>query len=631
MKSLIQTIKESYSATPALKANFKDFNEVLADVNRRRTEQDEATISADALREALLEINPQTRFEPQFTLDGRTFEAVRTIFEIERPPLTPEQRDEARTRVTEILERTLAPMPEGYYALATIGELLRANRFDTRDYGGRGVKQLLAEIYPDDMANAEYDDEHSPHHYLQLTSIHPHGVMAVRRDPAEEPYRREPSPYLDIVDLRRRFEFILTSSVPAPDGWYELVKITPALKARLFDFRRMGFNSLSELLRTLYGDALEIVDRGDADHPNKKYMRLPDDDQLHMLPDAMPGATRMSRPVRTYEPREERPHRRNLDDGHEKNALEKLMDFAFFPGPAGHNGLDLALRHLAMIARPERWYYGRRDPGTHPLLKNFLTLTFERLQYEDSVGADDPRYEPKIMVVGTFATFNTGLCDHYNEPIYALFKQNERTTDARPWTFVAFVGSRAMGQYDMTAKFGARLPQPAHYYNSTAELAFDVRCDIAVPNLDHYIDHCNRLPIDFLRYFGPQHFDYDRPRTREFFEELAEAIKDDPIVLSQIRDQLEAAINRAKGMLRWNYRRAIPIYYPKGKEISLLLPLQLGNSQKPNVALVMRMTPSGDYEATTIYTLGMAYAGARLLCGPENEWLKITDVFGPIM
>ena len=307
-----------------------------------------------------------------------------------------------------------------------------------------------------------------------------------------------------------------------------------------------------------------------------------------------------------------------------------MLDFAFFPAPAGRNGLDIAIGHLAATARAERWYYGRIDPGTNPLLKNFLTLTFERLQYEDTVGRNDPRYEPKILVEGRFATFNTGLCDPYNEPIYALFKQNERLSDSRPWTFMAFVGSRAMGQFDMTGKFGARLPQPAHYYNSTAELTFDVRRDIVVPNLDHYIDHCNRLPFDFLRYFGPQNFDYDRQRTREFYEELAEAIKSDPFVLSRIRTQIESAIDEAKGLLRWNYRRAIPIYYPKAKSISLLLPLFLGNASKPNVALVMTATPSGDYVATTIYTLGMAYAGARLLCGPENEWLKIGDVFGPI-
>lgn len=630
MKSLVETLKEVYTVAPALKANFKEFNPILDAVNERMAEEGRPAVSADELREAFREINPQTRFEPQFRLDDRIFEAVRTIFTVELPPLTEEQKNEAAARIREILERRLAPDPGHFYALAALGEALRTEGLDTRDYGGRGVKQLLKETFEEDMAAACYDTAHSPHHYICLPSLRPYGEPAPVRE--NRPVRVAMRPRdLDIVDLRRRFEFILTSSVPAPDGWYELVKITPALKAKMFDFHEMGFFKLKDLLSALYGDALEIEERGDEEHPNKKFMRLPDDDKLHLLPteladddedddDAYPDDNRVF----------ERPMPRPTIDGRPKSALEKLLDFAFFPAPAGRNGLDIAIGHLAATARAERWYYGRIDPGTNPLLKNFLTLTFERLQYEDTVGRNDPRYEPKILVEGRFATFNTGLCDPYNEPIYALFKQNERLSDSRPWTFMAFVGSRAMGQFDMTGKFGARLPQPAHYYNSTAELTFDVRRDIVVPNLDHYIDHCNRLPFDFLRYFGPQNFDYDRQRTREFYEELAEAIKSDPFVLSRIRTQIESAIDEAKGLLRWNYRRAIPIYYPKAKSISLLLPLFLGNASKPNVALVMSATPSGDYVATTIYTLGMAYAGARLLCGPENEWLKIGDVFGPI-
>lgn len=624
MKSLVEILKESYASAPALKANFKEFTPILEDVNARLAAEGRESVTAEQLRDAFREINPQTRFEPQFQLGDRVFEAVRTLFAVELRPLTDDEIARAREAVTAILERRLAVAPGNYYALATLGEALRAEGFDTREYGGRGVKQLLGELFPADVAEAVYDDAHSPHHYICLPSLHPYGEpQPVHSERPSHPSR--PAENLDIIDLRRRFEFILTSTVPAPDGWYELVKITPALKAKGFDFHAMGFFKLKDLLRALYGQTLEIEDRGDAEHPNKKFMRLPDDDNLHRLPTELPRRERQADADSSFS-------RRPVPGGEDRprTALEKLLDFAFFPAPAGRSGLDMALFHLAQIARPERWYYGRRDPGNNPLLKNFLTITFERLQYEDSVGADDPRYMPKIMVEGGFATFNTGLCDAYNEPIYALFKQNERQTDNRPWTFMAFVGSRAMGQFDMTGKFGARLPEPAHYYNSTAELTFDVRRDIAVPNLDHYIDHCNRLPFDFLRYFGPQNFDYDRMRNREFYEELAEAIKADPMVLTRIRTQIESAIDDAKGLLRWNYRRAIPIYYPKAKAISLLLPLMLGNATRPNVALVMTQTPSGDYAATTIYTLGMAYAGARLLCGPENEWLKINDVFGPI-
>lgn len=633
MKSLVEILKESYTVAPVLKANFKEFAPILDDVNSRLAGEGRPAVTAEQLREAFREINPQTRFEPQFSMEpfdpaSRKFEAVRTIFAVELPPLSPEQLDEARARVTEILERRLAPSQSQYYALATLGEALRSDGFDTRAYGGRGVKQLLCELYPADAAAARYDADHSPHHFISLPSLHPYGQPASVRDPrpARTVVRHDCD--VDIVDLRRRFEYIITSSVPAPDGWYELVKITPALKARDFDFHDYGFFKLKDLLAALYGEYLEIEERGDADHPNKKFMRLPDDDTLHLLPTTCEPARQPRSEHRADTPWQPRPAAEQPAAPRVKTALDKLLDFAFFPGRGDQRGLDVAIAQLAAVARPERWYYGYRDPGTFPLLKNFLTITFERLQYEDAAGSDDPRFTPKIMVKGDFATFNTGLCDPYDEPVYALFKKNERATDNRPWTFMAFVGSKDMGRFDMTGKFGATLPEPAHYYESTAQLSFDNRCSITVPNLDHFIDHCNRLPFNFLNFFGPQYFNYDRRRTPEFYEELAEAIKADPVVLSRMRQQIESAIESAKRLLRWNYRRAIPIYYPKSKSISLLLPLNLGNATRPNVALVMTQTPSGDYVATTIYTLGMAYAGARLLCGPENDWLKINDISG---
>lgn len=364
MKSLVEILKETYSQAPALKANFKEFQPIFEAVNARLAEEDRPAVSADELRDAFRQINPQTRFEPQFQLGDRTFEAVRTLFAVELAPLSEQELQQARERVTEILERRLSAAHGCYYALATLGEALRADGFDTRSYGGRGVKQLLCELFPDDAKNAVYDPEHSPHHYIHLPSLHPYGDPQPVR--AERPERVEPvSADLDIIDLRRRFEFILTSRVDAPDGWYELVKITPALKANGFDFRSMGFVKLKDLLQALYGQALEIEDRGDAEHPNKKFMRLPDDDELHLLPTELPGRAAARHADGAETPSTRRPAAPGGED-RPRTALEKLLDFAFFPAPAGHSGLDMALRHLAQTARSERWFYGRRDPGTNP-------------------------------------------------------------------------------------------------------------------------------------------------------------------------------------------------------------------------------------------------------------------------
>ena len=72
----------------------------------------------------------------------------------------------------------------------------------------------------------------------------------------------------------------------------------------------------------------------------------------------------------------------------------------------------------------------------------------------------------------------------------------------------------------------------------------------------------------------------------------------------------------------WNYKTAIPIYYPRTNSISLLLPLCLTNEENvADVALVIEKLNNGNYQGQTILTLDMAYQDARLICRPNSEWL----------
>ena len=67
-----------------------------------------------------------------------------------------------------------------------------------------------------------------------------------------------------------------------------------------------------------------------------------------------------------------------------KTAYDKLMEFAFFPYPP--NGFSNAIKQLAEEkALKENWFYGNKNqyPGSYPILKNYLLLTFERLLAED--------------------------------------------------------------------------------------------------------------------------------------------------------------------------------------------------------------------------------------------------------
>ena len=56
--------------------------------------------------------------------------------------------------------------------------------------------------------------------------------------------------------------------------------------------------------------------------------------------------------------------------------------------------------------------------------------------------------------------------------------------------------------------------------------------------------------------------------------------------------------------------------------MSLLLPLDLTDDEKPDVALVVELVESGAYLGQTILTMNMAYNNARLISRPDSDWLN---------
>lgn len=77
----------------------------------------------------------------------------------------------------------------------------------------------------------------------------------------------------------------------------------------------------------------------------------------------------------------------------------------------------------------------------------------------------------------------------------------------------------------------------------------------------------------------------------------------------------------AEKRIRWNFKTAIPQYYPRFNLMSLLLPVALINDEVVDIALVVTKNPSGSYLGRTILPLDWAYMNARLVCRPDSDWL----------
>ena len=277
---------------------------------------------------------------------------------------------------------------------------------------------------------------------------------------------------------------------------------------------------------------------------------------------------------------------------------------------------------------PERWDF-RNQPEDldrpFPILYNYLRHTFARLVLESKVIVSNNEQ---------FAAFNTGLVDPRYETIYAVFGRNR--SDRCAWVLSDFCisGEGTSGQ-NLVRHFNP-LPQVAHYFDEPTDLLYDVRQGEPELDWNHIvIDRIDRYPMEFLEDHCPNGFELVDPSTlsrddrRQYAEALGTSIQDDSRtyrrIMNRVRDAVELSIKRVS----WNFKTAVPQYYPPVKRLQLLLPLCLVSDDRVDLALAVETTPAGSYLGHTVLPLDWAYMNARLICRPDSDWLEPDDIEAP--
>lgn len=280
--------------------------------------------------------------------------------------------------------------------------------------------------------------------------------------------------------------------------------------------------------------------------------------------------------------------------------------------------LKRAIETLKKMALPERWTYSIEDENyPNPILAKYLKWTFVKLMREN-----------KILYSNKYAAFNTGLVDKFYKPIFAVFDKNKY--NKQPWHFIDFcvAGSSTIAARRLTENF-SQLPERASYIQNYDDVIYDTSLPVDV-NWEHIIlENIERMPIELLRQVCLGTFDVLDPSLlnecdkSHYYKELRNVLEANPMRLSIISSMMSMAVETAKQRVAWNYKTAIPVYYPTDDSVHLILPLAL-NINEPDeisIALVMTKTPSGRYRAVTIFTLDMAYSNARLVTKPSSDWL----------
>ena len=287
--------------------------------------------------------------------------------------------------------------------------------------------------------------------------------------------------------------------------------------------------------------------------------------------------------------------------------------------------LPNVLTKLATLALPERWEFKNAPANLErplPILHSYLLHTFGRLVLEQKV-----RVNEKVSL----AAFNTGLVDPRYEPIHALFSPN---ADPRaPWQLSAFciAGEGADGQ-NLVRHF-APLPSPAHYFDNPLDLLYDIRA--GKPELDWkhiIIQRIDRYPADFVQDHLPPGFEskdtarLTEDERKEYFQSLGTAIETNSRTYRRIMNRVKDAIDLSIKRVTWNFKTAIPTYYPRVQRLQLLLPVCLVSDDQVDLALAVEKTPSGSYLGHTALPLDWAYKNARLVCRPDSDWLAPQEI-----
>ncbi|MEZ5885267.1 MAG: DUF3825 domain-containing protein [Paracoccaceae bacterium] len=280
------------------------------------------------------------------------------------------------------------------------------------------------------------------------------------------------------------------------------------------------------------------------------------------------------------------------------------------------------LHDLAEIALDEDWAYGETQTSRtpFPILRNYLINTFYK-QYRDGAVAE-------VAHGGKgWAAFNTGLVDDRYDPIFALYEQNDRPP--RPWKFHSFCRPNIGRDGQVLARNFNPLPAAPTYFKKAEDVIFDPGTSIQ-PRYDHIVYDSiekDRYPIEFLAKHVPANFAWRDPASLEksereaFLRGFRNALEADARTDRDIRNRIDDAIALAVKRARWNFKTAIPLYYPKANAISLLLPIALVDDDRVDLALVVTRTAAGGYSGETVYKLKWAYDHARLVCRPDSDWL----------
>lgn len=305
---------------------------------------------------------------------------------------------------------------------------------------------------------------------------------------------------------------------------------------------------------------------------------------------------------------------RNKNSSTQKWCLNKIVtsddDFMTLKKYAYLGDESKFLDGIANLALNENWTYKGLTPNNEKnnVLKKHLNTTFAFLyEHKNVIESKDKK----------FSAFNTGLVDRIYDDIYLVFKNQ---AGGRKY-LCCTTKRKSNGKYlDNFAK----LPEKANFAKVADLFLIPGNIDSDFEHI--FRDNFDRFPIDFIkRELSPVSEFNSFLGSHSDIYEIRDFILNNQDCSRRISSAFENSVDQSVRRWNWNYKTAVPMYFPTKKKIQFLLPLYFStDTKKLDAALVIDKTVrEQEYRGVTILTPAMAYLDARLLCRPDSDWLYV--------
>jgi len=304
------------------------------------------------------------------------------------------------------------------------------------------------------------------------------------------------------------------------------------------------------------------------------------------------------------------------------SVITNLKDWAYLG-----NINDMLTKLVEMnLLEGDQWVYPNGLPKypNFPILFNLLQCTFCRLQHQGKVA---------YSIDGRYAAFNTGLVNNKYMSVVAIFNKNDEGFKSQ-WVFREFVIPGQREGKILNQKFKGEI-EPASFYEEPSELIYNLKLGSPIVDYEHIlVQRIERLPEKFLEQIFPSTVDVHScfesigEERRERFAALAEYLTTHDSVYRIMKNRFDDAVELSMKRTCWNYKTAVPMYYPRFNSIGLLLPLALADENEIDIALIVSRTPADKYEGVSVLSLDLAYTDARVIARPNSEWLDVETIDG---